>query len=754
MCEGKINTTMRRRTEAIILLAAVLLAAAPAGILQPAAANTDGDGGASGARVVSPAQANAQVSAPVFTQSWTQQIPNRAVSTSSPVLVENGGQPFVAIADNAGDIRGYDLTTGNPIPGWASTNVGFGVRAPLSSDGQNVYVPVAQDGIDRYPQYKKFAANGSLIWNSNPGTVLPSNWTYGFLLSGLALSQVRGQWLGFAGSSGQWVYGANATDGAQLWGFRNADSTMATPAIADLFGAGTPQVIMSNDTSAEFPNDRNGGILRIFTHEGQQICSASQFVDGDTFAVGGYNNSSPTIAEVDGRPLIVFGSTGQVQYGPGGNQVVAYDADCRLQWSSVPLGGQAEPSPTFADVRGRGAPDVVQMVAQSDGNNRYPRVYVLDASTGIVVSDTLDRLRPYGAPLAYPSTMGLATADVNDDGAQDLFVPAREGSFLVLDGRSLNVLTTIQTNMAIQNTPIVTSTGSGIRVTMAGYNGQNNRSNAQVTSYTTVGGRLGSLGWRSFGGNPQLTGLQGSLNGPYDQLLQNQSLAAGQALRRAGFTAVMQPDGNFVIYGPDTRPRWWTGTSVPGSRLHVDDDGTLSVHSPSDAVLWSAPSGAGDFERLSLGGDGVLRVTSEETLWETPRRLTVRRFTWSSAEGVPMRDRLERGQSLSAGQYLRSTDGNSTMSMEIHGNLTVYRGSSFLWQAGTSDMTARAVVALQSDGNLVVYDNRGRPIFNANIAGGGGEQLVIGNDGILRVVAWNGVTVWSTATQPGARRVK
>jgi len=563
-----------------------------------------------------------------FSLDWTRSVSTRAVSTSSPVVVENSGNPFVVAGDVDGNLRAFDLDSGSPVPGWSSTNSGFVVRAPLSSDGRNVYVPVAQDGKDRYPQYRKYGPNGALLWNSNTGTRIPSSSAQGFLLSGLSLANIGGSWRGYGGSSGHWVYGVNAANGAQWWSFRNADSTMATPAIADMYGTGTPQIVTSNDTSREFAGDRHGGILRIFTHDGRQICTATQLVNGDRYAASGYNNSSPAIGEVGGRPLIVFGSTGPKQSGDGGNQVVGYDEGCNLRWASPALAAQAAPSPILADTRGGGTLQVVQLVGIPDGANTYPRVYVLDAGNGRIVGDTGARLRSYGAALAFPPSVSVTTADVNGDGAQDLFVPARQGSFLVLDGKTLGVLTTIPTNMAIQNTPIVTAEPGGVRITMAGYNG----SGGVVSSYVASGATLGARGWHTFGKNPQRTGTQGALRGPYGQLLEGQWLNSGQSLRSfRGYVLQMQTDGNLVLRRPDGSVRWASGTRSPGARLTMQTDGNLVMYSTGGRALWHTRTKGGGVERAMVLDDGTFRVYSGN--WTATRRLTTATMLWGTHTG-------------------------------------------------------------------------------------------------------------------------
>ncbi|HTO00719.1 MAG TPA: hypothetical protein VL068_08590 [Microthrixaceae bacterium] len=553
------------------------------------------------------------------------------ITTSSPVVVDNGGNPFIVAGDMGGNLGAFDLDTGTPVAGWSGRRSGFVVRAPLSTDGSNVYVPVAQDGKDRYPQYRKFSASGSEIWRSNHSTAIPSNPSTGFLLSGVSLARIGGAWTGFTGSSGHWIYGINASNGARLWSFRNADSTMATPAVADVYGTGTPQIITSNDTSREFPGDRHGGILRILTHDGRQICTATQLVSGDRYAASGYNNSSPVVAEVGGRPLIAFGSTGPAQHGDGGNQVVAYDHACRLRWASPPLAAQAAPSPSIADTRGTGGLQVIQVVGIRNGASTYPRVYVLDATNGRIISDTGSRLQSYGASLAYPSSLSITTADLNGDGAQDLLVPARQGSFVLLNGPDLSVIGTINTNMVIQNTPVVTAEAGGVRVSMAGYNA----SGGVVSSWVASGPTLGARGWHTFAHNAQRTGLMGKLSGPDDQLVEGQSLRPGETMRSLNdvYRMTMQTDGNLVIRRRiDGAVKWASGTRSPGSSLILFQDGNLVVRASNGKFLWQSKTRGAGTERVQLSDDGTLRVYTSTS--NGTRLLSSARMLWRSDTGL------------------------------------------------------------------------------------------------------------------------
>ncbi|MCU1499861.1 MAG: Curculin domain protein (mannose-binding) lectin, partial [Acidimicrobiales bacterium] len=572
-----------------------------------------------------------------FTTDWSEPVTDgRNISTSSPVVVDNGGNPYLITGDLGGNLRGFRLSDGAVVNGWNSVKAGFEIKAPLSTDGASVYVPVGQDGKDNLPQYKKYKADGTFLWQTRPNFVPPA--TGGFLLSGLALGQVGGKWKAFGGSSGHWVYGLDGTTGRQGWAFRNAESTMATPAIANLFGSGSPQVIASNDKNVG-DGSGNGGHLRIFTSDGKQICSANQIARGSTYNSSGYNNSTPAVAEVGGRPLIVFGSTGPVQTGVGGNQIVAYDGACGFRWASAALAGQAAPSPTIADVLGTGTPQIIELVAIQDSApgapvRRYPRVYVLDAATGRTLVDSGSSFRGYGSNQAFTSATSVVSADVNGDGDQELFVPG--STVIVWDpsaATNQRIVQAIPAGGAIQNTPVVTALpGGGLRVTWAGYSGNNGNgvSGGFVRSVTSPSGELGKVGWPRFGHDPQLSGLQGSLHGPYNQLVEGQTLQVGASISNVpgGWKATMQPGGNLVITDPNGAAKWSTKTSVPGSKLAVRTNGLLEVVSPAGAIVWRGGKVGAGIERLVIGGDGYLKVYSGT--WSGVERTTVNTSIWTS----------------------------------------------------------------------------------------------------------------------------
>jgi len=104
------------------------------------------------------------------------------------------------------------------------------------------------------------------------------------------------------------------------------------------------------------------------------------------------------------------------------------------------------------------------------------------------------------------------------------------------------------------------------------------------------------------------------------------------------------------------------------------------------------------------------------------------------------------GQSLTANQTVTSCDGRYTLAMQGDGNLVLYHnGVGALWATGTQGTTGR-VAAMQGDGNFVLYDASGRALWNSGTQGHSGATLSTQSDGNLVVYQGN-TPLWSTGTQ-------
>lgn len=173
--------------------------------------------------------------------------------------------------------------------------------------------------------------------------------------------------------------------------------------------------------------------------------------------------------------------------------------------------------------------------------------------------------------------------------------------------------------------------------------------------------------------------------------MNNDTLNSACNYYQAGAYAVMQTDGNFVVYNPNGGCSPWSSntSNSQANTLVLQDDGNAVVYKPSGG----GPAGystLGDQHSGDLGVDGHLRVGEElKTNWFI--------------------------NSLSATQY--STTTYYQLLMQGDGNLVLYQvqngsyGNS--WSAGTSNNLHNYAI-LQSDGNFVVYNPSSQGLWSSN----------------------------------------
>jgi hypothetical protein len=182
-----------------------------------------------------------------------------------------------------------------------------------------------------------------------------------------------------------------------------------------------------------------------------------------------------------------------------------------------------------------------------------------------------------------------------------------------------------------------------------------------------------------------------------------------------GGILVMQGDGNLVNYDVWTgQPVWATGTGVPGSVAVMQDDGNLVVYAPSGRAVWASKS-----ERQILG--------------------------WSD-------DRLLTGQRLNPGESLDSENGAYRAVLQNDGNLVVYGSSGVQWASGTAAPVA--YLAMQGDGNVVLYESTAQPLWHTHTGDWSGTLLVMQDDGALVLYRPDGRALWSSKTSPGEKVVR
>lgn len=80
------------------------------------------------------------------------------------------------------------------------------------------------------------------------------------------------------------------------------------------------------------------------------------------------------------------------------------------------------------------------------------------------------------------------------------------------------------------------------------------------------------------------------------------------ATYKSGSFIAMQTDGNLVEYNSASQPLWWTPTAgYPGAFMSVQDDGNLVVYSAGSTPLWNIGADAASDDGPSAVGDVVAR---------------------------------------------------------------------------------------------------------------------------------------------------
>lgn len=88
----------------------------------------------------------------------------------------------------------------------------------------------------------------------------------------------------------------------------------------------------------------------------------------------------------------------------------------------------------------------------------------------------------------------------------------------------------------------------------------------------------------------------------------------GDKISNNGFTAVIQSDGNLVIYNSKGAAVWASGTSGnPNAKLAVQSDGNIVIYRSNGSVAWASNVfnfRDSNYTRLFIDSDGKLKVAA------------------------------------------------------------------------------------------------------------------------------------------------
>ena len=112
-------------------------------------------------------------------------------------------------------------------------------------------------------------------------------------------------------------------------------------------------------------------------------------------------------------------------------------------------------------------------------------------------------------------------------------------------------------------------------------------------------------------------------------------------------------------------------------------------------------------------------------------------------------DRLLSGQGLLPGQSLTSPSGAFQLLLQTDGNLVESSGGNGaladVWTSRTGGNVNIFDAVMQQDGNFVLYNTDGDPLFATGTEGNIGATLFVQDDGNVVIYTTEGVAVFATA---------
>jgi hypothetical protein len=219
-------------------------------------------------------------------------------------------------------------------------------------------------------------------------------------------------------------------------------------------------------------------------------------------------------------------------------------------------------------------------------------------------------------------------------------------------------------------------------------------------------------------------------------LLGGRTLFAGQTLVSGDghYILAMQTDGNLVLYvhngGFTVRPVWASGTAGDrGDRAVLQGDGNLVLYDAKNQALWSTNTSTAGCTNLVVQEDGNLVLYNRS------------HAVWASHT---LQTELKPGDELTPGERIFSIDEQYELAMQTDGNLVLYGATGALWATGTWGIPGNYAI-MQRDGNFVLYTSRGRALWSSKSHGNPGSFASLQNDGNL-VVYDGSKPLWASRT--------
>jgi len=206
--------------------------------------------------------------------------------------------------------------------------------------------------------------------------------------------------------------------------------------------------------------------------------------------------------------------------------------------------------------------------------------------------------------------------------------------------------------------------------------------------------------------------------------------------------AMLKEDGNVLIYDIANKPLWASNTYNKGNgpySMKMQDDGNLVVYDVNNEEIWS--SGTTD------KGDGPYRAEIDEsctlTVYDSKNK-----NLWFGNEGNAVKQEANSCSSdINYGLCLKKISSTTArLIMQDDGNLCVYdNGDKLIWQSGSNGQGVGPYrLMMQTDGNLVIYDSKNTAIWATGTNGKGSPpyKLKMRKDMSLEIKSATGL-IWT-----------
>lgn len=215
-------------------------------------------------------------------------------------------------------------------------------------------------------------------------------------------------------------------------------------------------------------------------------------------------------------------------------------------------------------------------------------------------------------------------------------------------------------------------------------------------------------------------------------LSEGNTLNSGESIINGNYKAIMQSDGNFVVYNGST-PLYSTGTSGTNCYAKMQTDGNFVIYSSSGTALWATKTnvyGSSHKYSLVLSSSGELNVKDNTSSY----------YIWSTKSSIS-------NCNLTTGHCISSPNRTYMGIMQSDGNFVVYKLESgtktAVWSTGTGG-NPNAFLRIQADGNIVVYNSSSSAIYSTGTNHGLAYNYVFSllNNGYVQLKKNNTNVIW------------